>query len=170
MDRKELRALLAAATPGPWSQVRMGNDGETEDIPGDMVKDVCDCGFDSDKPLADAALIVALRNHAEEFLDALDAAERKLAMREISAIDEIQVANEERIDAESRLAAVERENARLREDHREESKRATRLGHDVARLRNALTEIRDMRWHGEAAMRAHEIANKALAAQESADG
>jgi hypothetical protein len=66
-----LRSLLEAATPGPWTEQQGSIYGEfemvverVESIDGQVLSPL----------LADAALIVALRNQAECLLDVVDAA------------------------------------------------------------------------------------------------
>jgi cell division protein FtsL len=79
MTRAELRALLAAATGGRWYLVpvnghpHLRNMGSTQPSGGLDFTSVA--SMLSDVPTAEA--IVALRNHAEGLLDALDAAERE---------------------------------------------------------------------------------------------
>lgn len=57
--------LAAEATQGPRVTSRMHSDDATNfhdepDPDGDMVAGICDCGFDSKQPRADAAFIAAL--------------------------------------------------------------------------------------------------------------
>jgi len=78
----ELRRLLAAATPGPWEADLDGNAngepliyGQTRDWWIATLHPQCLGSLEALR-LADAALIVALRNAAPALLDAADEAER----------------------------------------------------------------------------------------------
>lgn len=81
----ELRRLLAEATEGEWYAVK-GPDWNEDDggYLGWMVmqspkQEICDTGRFRERAQEDAALIVALRNHADALLDVVAAADRLTA-------------------------------------------------------------------------------------------
>lgn len=94
MTTKELRALLAAATPGPWEHIALPiGDGPLPDDAlifgpdGDaFVRVSWNSGRDNDR-WADAAAIAAVMNDAPGLLDVADAA--RDALGTLEAIDRI---------------------------------------------------------------------------------
>lgn len=87
-DRDALRALHAAATPGPWWD---------QETPGQIMSPnygpLCYIG-EGDDAEADAALIVAMHSALLDLLDALDAAEAELtdARKVVAAAEDVEVA------------------------------------------------------------------------------
>lgn len=73
----KIKWLLDKATKRPWTiGVLNPKEDQTgprylEDSRGDMVLNVCDCGFDSDNPNVDANLIVESVNNIEALLKAI---------------------------------------------------------------------------------------------------
>jgi hypothetical protein len=75
MATAQLRALLAAATPGPWTTTAPdGAEFKTFMAYGSNGLEVAELGF-AEKPAENTALIVALRNNAERLLAVVEAAE-----------------------------------------------------------------------------------------------
>lgn len=90
-QRARLRELLAAATAGPWSvnrhdayngdinwQIQSDHAGEGDLEGFEVLADICESELGS-RTRSTAALIAEMRNALPELLDALDAAEAKLA-------------------------------------------------------------------------------------------
>ena len=83
MTAADLRALSAAATPGPWVAYKYGvvatdRDGTPYEPCGD---------YQDDMRWADKELIVWLRNHADALADLIDAAQEVRADMAAGAVD-----------------------------------------------------------------------------------
>lgn len=81
---EEVLRLDGEATPGPWEQGRMvdaGDDGPEiiAAAEGDMVRGVCDCGFDSSNAARDARLIATYRTACPELAREVERLARELA-------------------------------------------------------------------------------------------
>jgi hypothetical protein len=102
----ELRDLLAKATPEPWfeddrgSVIELGNKS-------DLVASIdtsYDIPFDREQCEADAALIVALRNHAEALVEIAEAVEVYLEASRATALTRSIVTRDAPMEGQERLA------------------------------------------------------------------
>ena len=84
MTTEQLRAIVAAATPGPWTTRGCSHGGLILERPAAYPVQTV--------PAEDAASIAALRNHAEALLDVVEASKAARMMNTQEAIDRLDAA------------------------------------------------------------------------------
>lgn len=181
VDLKELRRLHEAATPGPWCAHTPDWDEDTESQMSISMKSYMDDSAcyrtvdlieaysdfypedaDYEEAVANVQLIAAARNALPELLDRLEAAEAKVArLRERHTPPEI-VDEIRRTQAEVATMDPSGTAAKLLDAAAQQHNRITVLETEVARLREALTEISDGNVLREREWTSVEIAREAL--------
>jgi hypothetical protein len=84
VDTKELRRLLAEATPGPWSRTKSGDAHWLREVRDENGGGIAFCGHgDVTRAHSDSLLIMSAINALPELLDELDALRKTVAAREV---------------------------------------------------------------------------------------